>query len=218
MFTTKPLATLAALGGVLQLALGIASYQVDAATVLPDLGSPPAVQAAHLAAHPAGTLFWTMLAVETAGLILFLAFAAYLADRLTAAGAPAWLAAGARAVAVTAVAVKLASFAPALVAIQHPHSYGAANTAALLQINGYGDQVMLALEGAFFLVVAAAAVAARTPRWLAVLALVGGIATVAAAFGFDSGQLGTIAVTLATAAWLLRTESVAAPDPAPALR
>ena len=216
MTSTKTLATVAALGGILQFAVGLTAYRIDAATVLPDLGQPPRVQAAHLAAHPAGGLFWTTVALETAGLVFFLAFAAYLSHRLREAGAPAWLTATARTVATTAVAVKLASLAPALTAIQHPHAYGDTTTAALLQINGYGDQVMLALQGSFYLAVAAAALTARAPRWLTGLALLGGVATVAAAFGFDSGQLGGIAVTLATAGWLLRRPSVAVFTAAPA--
>jgi hypothetical protein len=216
MTGTKTLATVAALGGILQFALGLTAYQIDAATVLPDLGQPARLQAAHLAAHPAGGLFWTTVTLETAGLVLFLAFAAYLAQRLHEAGAPAWLAATARAAATTAIAVKLASLAPALAAIQHPHAYGDATTAALLQVNGYGDQVMLALQGSFYLAVAAAALTARAPRWLSGLALVGGVATVAAGFGSDSGQLGGIAVTLAAAAWLLRRSPAALPTPAPA--
>jgi hypothetical protein len=216
MTGTRILATVAALGGILQFALGLTAYQIDAATVLPDLGKPARVQAAHLAAHRAGGLFWTTVALETAGLVLFLAFAAYLAHRLHEAGAPAWLAATARAVATTAVAVKLTALAPALTAVRHPHAYGDATTAALLQVNGYGDQVLLALQGCFFLTVAAAALTARTPRWLTGIALIGGVATVAAGFGFDTGQLGAIAVTLATAAWLLRRPPVDVPTAAPA--
>lgn len=216
MTSTKILATVAALGGILQFALGLTAYQIDAATVLPDLGQPARLQAAHLAAHPAGGLFWTTVALETAGLLLFLAFAAHLAHRLREDGAPTWLTATAQAVATTAIAVKLASLAPALTAIQHPRAYGDATTAALLQANGYGDQIMLALQGSFFLTVAAATLTVRAPRWLGWIALVGGVATVAAGFGFDSGQLGGIAVTLAAAAWLLRRPSVAFPTPAPA--
>jgi hypothetical protein len=216
MTSTKTLATAAALGGILQFALGLTAYQIDAATVLPDLGQPARLQAAHLAAHPAGGLFWTTVTLETAGLVLFLAFAAYLAHRLREAGAPTWLTATAQAVATTAIAVKLASLAPALTAIQHPHAYGDTTTAALLQVNGYGDQVMLALQGSFYLAVAAATLTVRARRWLGWIALVGGVATVAAGFGFDSGQLGGIAVTLAAAAWLLRRPSVALPAPAPA--
>jgi hypothetical protein len=211
MSTARSFTAVAALGGVLQFALGLTAYQIVAATVLPDLAQPARVQAAHLAAHRPGTLFWAMVALETAGLLLFLAFAAYLADRLCKAGAPAWLGATARAVAVTAVAVKLASFPPALTAVQHPHTYGDATTAALLQVNGYGDQVMLALQGACFLLFAAAAVAARCHRFLPGVAFVGGVATVAAAFGWDSGQLGGIAVVVAAAAWLIRTRPLGVP-------
>ena len=152
MRSTKTFATLAALGGILQLVLGIVAYLVDASTVLPDLGQPARVQAAHLATHPPGVVFWSMVSLETAGLVLFLAFAAYLAQRLGEAGAPAWL--------------------------------------------------------------AATAFTARAPRWLAATALIGGVAAVAAGFGFDSGQLGSIAIMLAAAAWLLRSTPTTTPGPA----
>jgi hypothetical protein len=214
MRATRTLTTVAALGGILQLAFGLAGYQVDAATVLPNLDDPAAAQAAHLAAHAPGVLFWVMLVLEAIGLLCFLAFASYLAEQLATAGAPRWLAATARATATTAIAVKLAAFAPALVAVQHPHVYGNTTTAALLQINGYADQVTLAVQGAFALVVGAAGLTARTPRWLTALAFIGGIGAVAAGFGFDTGQLASIAFTLAAAAWLIRTRPVAAPAPA----
>jgi hypothetical protein len=193
-------------GGILYLLLAGVGYGVFVSATMPqDLTSPPAVLT-YLRTHPPGTAFWVGVGMEAAGLLFLMLFAARLAGRIRTTDPSGWIGTAVIGLAVTAFAVKLASFAPALVTL-HAGRYDAGTVTALLDSNDVSDYVSSAIDGSFVLLAGLGAVTVRAlPRWLALSGVVAGAATilgVAVPAVFDSVQLLFVLWLVATSVWLL---------------
>lgn len=142
---------LAALGGTLYPPLAIVGLSLASPALPVDFTAPPEVIAAHAAAHTPTTLTWVGLGLESLGLAALAMFAIRLAVHLTG-----WVATAAAAFGVAAVMVKVASFAPVLVAVQ-AQDLGAESLALLYRLN---DMAVPVSDGllATFVVLAGAAI------------------------------------------------------------
>jgi hypothetical protein len=203
---SKILDRVADAGGILFIVLVGVGYTGFVAPHFPSsLGSPEVVHA-HLTAHPPTAAFWLGVWMEGAGLVALLLLATRLASRLRAVDPAGWLPSAVVALAVTSATVKLGSFAPALAAL-HVDRYDARTVTALLDINAAAFNVSWALDGAFALLLALGAVAARAlPRWLAGLGALAGAGVmlgIAVPPIFDMMQLVFLIWLLAASCWLL---------------
>ena len=203
---SKILDRVADAGGILFLLLVLVGYGAFVAPQMPEsLADPDAVQA-HLMANPPATTFWLGVWMEAAGLVALVLLGARIAGRIRAAEPAGWLPSVAVGLAVAALAVKLASFAPALAAL-HADRYDAGTLTALLDINDAAYDVSWALDGAFVLLLGLGALATRTlPRWLALLGAAGGAAVligIAIPSLYESLQMVFLVWTLASSCWLL---------------
>jgi len=193
-------------GGLLYVVLAGVGFGVFAAPALPDLAAAPGVVLRQLRDHPVGATFWTGIGLESAGLVLLLLFAVRLADRIHRAGPGGWQPVAVVALAATALAVKLASFAPVFAAL-HAGRYDASTVAALFGTNDMSDYVSSAVDGVVVLLAGLAAWPVRAlPRWLAAGAVVAGLAVlvgIAIPGLFDSLQLLLFLWLVVTSGWLL---------------
>jgi len=193
-------------GGILFLALVLVGYGAFVAPAMPgSLEDPDTVQT-FLAAHPPRTTLWLGVWMEAAGLVALVLLGARIAGRIRAADPASWVPSAAVGLAVASLAVKLASFAPALAAL-HVDRYDAGTVTALLDINDAAYDVSWALDGAFALLLGLGALATRVlPRWLALLGTLAGAAVL---FGiavpplYGTLQLIFLTWTLAASSWLL---------------
>jgi hypothetical protein len=209
--------------GLLYLALVVVGFAVLAAPYLPPSLDDPEQVAAHLRTHPAGADLWLGLALEGAGLVALVLLAARLAARIRVADPAGWLPSAAVGLAVAGLAVKLASFAPAVAAVD-VHRYEPGTVTALLAVNDAAVDVAWALDGAFVLLLGLGALATGVlPRWLAGWTALAGAAVLiglAVPPFFDVLQFAFLLWLLAVSGWLLlRGHRALVPaDPADRLR
>ena len=193
-------------GGALYLVLASVGYGVFVSSTMPQSLSSPTAVLAQLRDHPPGTTFWVGVGMEAVGLVCLLLFAARLAGRIRLAQPAGWIAGAVLGLAVASLAVKLASFAPALAAL-HATRYDAGTVTALIDTNDISDVISTALDSGFVLLAGAAAFATRAlPRWLGVGGVVAGLAMlvgVAVPGLFDSLQLVLFLWLVTTSGWLL---------------
>lgn len=216
---SKILDKLADAGGLLYLAFVVVGFVVLAAPYLPPSLDDPEQVVAHLRAHPAGADLWLGLALEGAGLVALVLLAARLAARIRAADPAGWLPSAAVGLAVAGLAVKLASFAPAVAAVD-VERYDPGTVTALLAVNDSAVDLAWALDGGFVLLLGLGALATRVlPRWLAAWTALAGaavLAGLAVPVLFDALQFVFLLWLLAVSGWLLLRGSRAPVDAAPA--
>jgi hypothetical protein len=179
------------------------------------LADPDAVQA-HLLANPPTSIFWVGVWMAACGLVALVLLGARIAARIRDAEPTGWLPSVPVGLAIAALAVKLASFAPALAAL-HADRYDAGTLTPLLDINDAAYDISWALDGAFVLILGLGASATRAlPRWLALLGAAGGTAVligIAMPSMYESLQMAFLIWTLASSG---RPVPAAAPLPAAA--
>ncbi|MGZ4547062.1 MAG: hypothetical protein ACXVX8_08165 [Blastococcus sp.] len=207
---------LADTGGLLYVALAGVGYGALVAPSLPDMTAPPPAMRAHLLQHPVGAAFWAGVALESAGLLMLLAFSFRVAARIRQLAPDSWLASAIGGLAAASFAIKIASFATALAAL-HTARYGSDTIAALFGVNDVSDTLANAVDAVVALLIGVAAWSLRgaLPRWLAGFALIAGAAVltgIAVPGLFDSLQVLLLLWLVTTSVWLLlRTERRAAP-------
>lgn len=203
---SRTLDRIADAGGPLYVVLAGVGYGVFVAPALPDPGAAPAAMLRQLRDHPVGTTFWSGVGLESAGLLLLLLFTIRIAGRIRGADPSGWQPMAIAALAATALAVKVASFAPVLAAV-HVGRYDASTVAALFGTNDMADYVSSAVDAVVVLLAGLAAWPARAlPRWLAGGAVVAGAAVLlglAVPGLFDSLQLLMFLWLVVTSGWLL---------------
>ena len=209
-------------GGALYVVLASVGYLVFVAPTVPQSLTSPGRVLAQLRDHPPGTAFWVGVALESLGLVCLLLFAARLAGRIRLAQPAGWMAGAVLGLAIASMAVKFASFAPALAAL-HDARYDASTVTALIDSNDISDVISNALDGGFALLTGVAALATRAlPRWLGAAGVVAGLAIllgVAVPGLFDSLQMLLFLWLVTTSVWLLARGSrrpVEAAVPVPA--
>jgi hypothetical protein len=177
--------TTAALGGLLFPFLAIGGLLLALPALPPDFSGPPPDIAQFLAANPPTVTTWVGLALELAGLVALLAFGV----RLAFAVAADWTAFTAGGLLVAAVAVKLASIGPVLVALNHGADLSAESLAVLFRLNDAAVPLSDTLQACFVLAAGGAILASRlVPRWLGWFALGSAPATLAD-LALDTGWL-----------------------------
>ena len=203
---SRTLDRIADAGGLLYVVLAGVGFGVFVAPALPDPTAAPAAVLRQLRGHPVGATFWTGVGLESAGLLLLLLFAVRLAGRIRRAGPEGWQPTALVALAATALAVKLASFAPVLAAL-HAGRYDASTVAAMFASNDVSDYVSSAVDAVVVLLAGIAALTVRAlPRWLAAGAVIAGAAVLvglAVPGLFDSLQLLLFVWLVVTSGWLL---------------
>jgi hypothetical protein len=173
---SKVLDRVADAGGILYVLLVGVGFAVLVAPFLPEPSAAPEAVVAHLEAHPPTTALWAGLWLEAAGLLALVLLVARLAARLRAADPGSWVGSAAVGLAVAGFTVKVASFAPALVALDVDR-YDAGTVAALLALNSAAVDPAWALDGACVLLLGLGALATGAlPRWLAGFAAAAGLA------------------------------------------
>ena len=160
--------------------------------------------------HPVDWRFGVGLTMEFVGLLALLVFAARLAGRIRAFDRPdGWAPAAIVSLAALSAAVKVASFGPGLVGRQHHQRYAPETVTAMFDLNEAAYDLSWALDGAFLLLLGAAALAlGGMPRWLACWALIAGAAIevgIAVPALFDNLQLVFLLWLVAASIWALRT-------------
>jgi hypothetical protein len=221
---SKALNRVADAGGVLYFVLIAVGFIVLASSYLPEsLDSPEAV-VAHLEAHPPTTALWVGLWLEGAGLAALVLMVARLAGRIRAVEPASWVPSAAVGFAVAAFTVKVASFGPAIAALD-VERYDAQTVTALLSINDSAYDLSWAIDGAFLLLLGLGALATRAlPGWLGgmtVLAALTVVVSLAVPATFDALQFVFLIWVLTTSGWLLfrgeRVQSAVVPSsPMPA--
>ena len=211
---SKVLDRVADAGGILFVVLVFAGFVGFVAPHMPESLADPEQVAAHLRAHPPSPSLWLGAALEGAGLVFLVLFAARLAARVRAAAPEGWLPSAVVGLAVAAMTVKLSSFAPAIAAF-HGDRFDAGTVTALLAVNDAAFGVSWALDGAFVLLLGLGALATRAlPRWVAGWAAFAGAAVLvglAVPALFDVLQLAFNTWALAASGWsLLRGSPVPA--------
>jgi hypothetical protein len=172
----RKLDLMATLGGVFYPVLAISGLLVMSPTLPPDFEAPPAEIAERLATHApdATTAFGASL--EFAGLLMLLLFA----YRLAAWLGDDWASRAAAALAAAGVTVKIASFAPVIIALWYSDGLSAQTKATLFRLNDGFVPVSEAAVFAFTLLAGALILAsARLPRWLGWYAVLAAAAAVA---------------------------------------
>ena len=147
--------------------------------------------------------------MEFLGLLVLVAFAIRLADRIRLyAGPNSWTPTAVVALAVLSAAVKVASFGPGLVARLHWQRYDPSTVTAMFDLNEAAYDVSWALDGLFVMMVGIAAVAAGgMPHWLAGWAVVAGLAVevgLGAPALFESLQTVFLLWLLVASGWAVR--------------
>lgn len=203
---SKTLDRVADAGGILYFVLIAVGFIFLASPYLPEsLESPDAV-VAHLEANPPGTDLWVGLWLEGAGLAALVLLAARIAGRIRAAEPDGWLPSAAVGLAVAAFTVKVASFAPAMVAL-HVDRYDAGTVTALLAVNDAAYDLSWALDGAFAVLLGLGTLAVRAlPTWLGGLTVAAGFAVLiglAVPPTFDLLQFVFLGWVLTVSGWLL---------------
>lgn len=155
--------TLAALGGLLFPFLAIGGLLLALPALPPDFSGPPNDIAQFLADNPPTGTAWLGLALEMTGFVALLAFGA----RLAFGVAEDWAAFTIGALATAAVAVKVASIGPLLVALTHGSDLAADSQAVLFRLNDAAVPVSDALLSCFVLGAGVAILGSPVlPRWL----------------------------------------------------
>jgi hypothetical protein len=208
-----------ACGILFVLLVGVGFVALVAPHMPESLESPEAV-AEHLRANPPTASFWLGTAMEGAGLVAFVLFAARLAARIRVAAPVSWVPSAVVGLAVAGMTVKLSSFTPGIAALDVDR-YDPGTVTALLAINDAAFDVSWALDGAFVLLLGLGALATRSlPRWVGGWAAVAGAAVLvglAVPTLFDTLQLLFLLWTVTTSGWLLaRGSRVTVREPAPA--
>lgn len=203
---SKLLDRVADAGGILYVVLVFAGFVFLVSPYLPEsLESADAV-VAHLEANPPGTDLWIGLWLEGAGLAALVLLAARVAGRIRAAEPAGWLPSAAVGLAVAAFTVKVASFGPAVAALDTDR-YDAGTVTALLAVNDAAVDISWAIDGAFVLLLGLGALAARAlPKWLAGLTVAAGcavLAGIAVPASFDVLQFVLLVWVLTVSGWLL---------------
>ncbi|MDP9430075.1 MAG: DUF4386 domain-containing protein [Actinomycetota bacterium] len=193
-------------GGFLFVLLVGVGFAVLVAPFLPEsLDSPEAV-ADHLAARPPTAALWAGVWLEAAGLAALVLLAARLAGRIRAVDPAGWVPSAVVGLAVAAFTVKIASFAPAMAALE-PGRHDAGTVTALLGINYAAVDLAWALDGAFVLLLGLGALDTRAlPRWLGAWTAGAGVAVligVAVPATFGLLQLVFLLWAPAASGWLL---------------
>lgn len=193
--------TTAALGGVLFPILAIGGLLLALPALPPDFSGPPQDIAQFLTANPPTTTTWLGLALETAGLVALLAFG----SRLAFAVAEDWRALTMGGLLVAAVAVKVASIGPVLVAVNHASDLSAESLALLFRLNDAAVPVSDTLQACFVLGAGGAILGSPlVPRWLGWFA--GGSALAV----LEDLALGTGWLSLPILVWFMTTSVVLA--------
>lgn len=176
---SKLLDRVADAGGILYVVLVFVGFVFLVSPYLPEsLESADAV-VAHLEANPPGTDLWVGLWLEGAGLAALVLLAARVAGRIRAAHPTGWLPSAAVGLAVAAFTVKVASFGPAIAALDIDRN-DAGTVTALLAVNDAAVDISWALDGAFVLLLGLGTIATRVlPGWLAGLTTAAGVAVLA---------------------------------------
>lgn len=168
--------TTAALGGLLFPLLAIGGLLLAMPALPPDFSGPPPDIAQFLAANPPTMTTWVGLALEMAGLLALLAFGV----RLAFAVAEDWAAFTTGGLLVAAVAVKVASIGPVLVALTHGDDLPAEAQAVLFRLNDAAVPLSDTLQAGFVLAAGGAILASPLiPRWLGWFAIGSALATAA---------------------------------------
>lgn len=175
---SKILDRLADSGGILFLLLVGVGYAAFVAPFSPETLDVPADVVVFLDAHPLDSRFWIGMVMESVGLLMLVLFATRTAGRIRAASGPeSWTPSAVVALAALSAAVKLGSFAPALVARLHTDRYDAGTVTALFDLNDAAYDLSWGLDGVFVLLLGLAALAARVmPKWLSLWAVAAGLA------------------------------------------
>jgi hypothetical protein len=198
----RTLDTMAALGGVLYPLLVVSGLLLMGPALPPDFQAAPAQVADALAAHPPDALTAVGASLEFVGLAMLLLFA----YRLTAWIGNDWTSRAAAALAAVGVTVKIASFAPAIVALWTSDALSPEMKATLFRLNDASVPVSAAAILCFTLLAGVLIIAsARLPRWLGWFAVLGAppaIADLFAGTGYLEipSLLWTIAASIALAA------------------
>ena len=203
---SKILDRVADAGGILYVVLVAAGFIFLASPYLPEsLESPDAV-VAHLEAHPPATDLWVGLWLEGAGLAFLVLLVARIAGRIRAVEPTGWLPSAAVGLAVAAFTVKVASFGPAIAALDVDR-YDAGTVTALFAINDAAYDLSWALDGAFAVLLGLGALAVRAlPTWLGGLTVAAGLAALvglAVPATFDILQFVFLIWVLTVSGWLL---------------
>jgi hypothetical protein len=214
---SKVLDRVADAGGILYFVLVAVGFIFLASPYLPEsLESPDAV-VAHLEANPPAADLWVGLWLEGAGLAALVLLAARIAGRIRAAEPTGWLPSAAVGLAVAAFTVKVASFGPAIAALDVDR-YDPGTVTALLSVNDAAYDLSWALDGGFALLLGLGALAVRAlPAWLGGLTVAAGLTVLvglAVPSTFDLLQFVFLAWVLTVSGWLLargRRSSVRAP-------
>ncbi|TFV68146.1 UNVERIFIED_ORG: hypothetical protein E4P37_00200 [Bacillus sp. AZ43] len=177
---TRFLDRVADAGGILHVLLAFGGFAVLVAPHLPPSLEAADVVVAHLRAHPPATGFWAGMWLEGAGLAVLVLLATRAAARLRSVQPDWWLPSAVVGMAVAAFAVKVASFAPGLAALEIDR-FDAGTVTALLSVNDAAVGVARALDGAFVVLLGLGALAVGgLPRWLAAATVAVGVAVLAA--------------------------------------
>ena len=149
---------IAALGGAAYLVLALVGFSLSVASLhgWADTADPVAT-VNHLVSYPPTPLTWLGLGLESVGLLGVILFGGYLSSRIQQHEAPpGWIGHAVLGLAVTATAVKVASFPATLTALLHPRRYDASVVAALLDVGSIASTVTVAVIATFVLVAASA--------------------------------------------------------------
>ena len=218
---SKTLDRIADAGGILYFVLIAVGFIVLASPHLPEsLDSPDAV-VAHLQAHPPTTALWAGLWLEGAGLAALVLMVCRIAGRIRVVQPASWVASAAVGFAVAAFTVKVASFGPAIAALD-VERYDAQTVTALLSINDASYNLSWAIDGGALLLLGLGALATRAlPGWLGGLTVVAAVTVVfslAVPATFDLLQFVFLIWVLVTSGWLLARGQRVVPttDPVPA--
>jgi hypothetical protein len=203
------------LGGVLYVVLVVIGFGI-ASSFMGDFEARPADMLARFESHRPSAMFWTGVGLELLGLLLLLAFGVRIAVAVYRRGGELWLPVAAGALIALTAAVKVGSIGLALEAYLRPQRLGAQVVAGLIGSDDVIDSLTTGALATFMLVLGVAALASvASARWLGWSAVAAGVGTMAAAAGFDPGQLLGLAWFVAAAWWLTRHGSARRPDSVP---